>query len=62
MDEPTGNLDETTARKIQEVMLGLQRELDTSFVVVTHDTQLAHKMDRVMLMEEGVLSGVEKNT
>lgn len=55
MDEPTGNLDETTARKIQEVMLSLQQELDTSFVVVTHDTQLAHKMDRVMLMEDGRL-------
>jgi lipoprotein-releasing system ATP-binding protein len=55
MDEPTGNLDETTARKIQEVMIALQRDLGTSFVVVTHDTQLAHKMDRVMMMEAGVL-------
>jgi lipoprotein-releasing system ATP-binding protein len=60
MDEPTGNLDEATARKIQEVMMNLQRELDTSFVVVTHDTQLAHKMDRVMLMEEGILKVVER--
>ena len=58
MDEPTGNLDETTARKIQDVMLSLQRELKTGFVIVTHDTQLAHKMDRVMLMEEGELKSV----
>jgi len=55
MDEPTGNLDETTARKIQDVMLELQHQLQTSFVIVTHDTRLAHKMDRVMLMEEGEL-------
>ncbi len=59
MDEPTGNLDESTARKIQDVMLSLQQELDTSFVIVTHDTQLAYKMDRVMMMEEGVLKTVE---
>lgn len=60
MDEPTGNLDETTARKIQDVMMNLQRELKTSFVVVTHDKQLAHKMDRVMLMEEGCLKPVSE--
>ena len=55
MDEPTGNLDEGTARKIQEVMLNLQQQLHTSFVVVTHDLNLANKMDRVLLMEEGAL-------
>jgi lipoprotein-releasing system ATP-binding protein len=55
MDEPTGNLDDTTAKKIQELMLSLQQQLATSFVVVTHDTQLAHKMDRVLIMEEGGL-------
>jgi len=60
MDEPTGNLDEATAKKIQEIMLRLQSQLGTSFVVVTHDTQLAHKMDRVMLMEEGVFREVQK--
>jgi len=59
MDEPTGNLDEVTARKIQDVMLELTQQLNTSFVVVTHDLQLAHKMDRVMLMEEGVLKDVK---
>jgi len=62
MDEPTGNLDEATARKIQEVMLGLQEELNTSFVIVTHDTQLAHKMDRVMHMEEGALRVIAPKT
>ena len=36
-------------------MLNLKEKLGTSFVIVTHDTQLAHKMDRVMMMEAGVL-------
>lgn len=55
MDEPTGNLDEHTARKIQELMISLQGRLGTSFVLVTHDTRLAHSMDRVLLMESGQL-------
>ena len=55
MDEPTGNLDEATAQSIQALMLSLKTELNTSFVVVTHDLRLASKMDRVLLMEQGKL-------
>ena len=59
MDEPTGNLDEGTAGKIQELMVDLQGRLGTSFVLVTHDKRLAHTMDKVFLMELGKLKSVD---
>ena len=54
-DEPTGNLDSRTADQVHELMLELNHELNTSFVVVTHDPRFAEKMVRVVEMEDGVL-------
>ena len=55
LDEPTGNLDRHTAIEIQQLMAELNRSLRISFVVVTHDEQLANSMQRKLELKDGVL-------
>ncbi|MCG8504370.1 MAG: ABC transporter ATP-binding protein [Sphingomonadales bacterium] len=54
-DEPTGNLDEATAERVLNVFLELAQEQRVAAIVATHNTDLAKRMDRVVLLKDGQL-------
>ncbi|SMN00292.1 Lipoprotein releasing system ATP-binding protein LolD [uncultured Candidatus Thioglobus sp.] len=54
-DEPTGNLDAKNAKAIFAMMLELNQQHNTALILVTHDTNIAKKMDRSLMLEGGIL-------
>ena len=56
-DEPTGNLDSTTGAAIVDLLFALNRERATTLLLVTHDTTLAERADRVVSLRDGRIAG-----
>ena len=61
-DEPTGNLDRETGGEVVELLLTLNRELGTTLVVVTHDSELAGRATRIVHLAGGCIARIESNT
>jgi lipoprotein-releasing system ATP-binding protein len=54
-DEPTGNLDSANARDLHQLFLDLREQFDQTFLIVTHNEQLAQQSDRILHMKDGVI-------
>ncbi len=56
-DEPTGNLDEASSRKVLDEFLAIVKSHNASALIATHNRELASRMDRVVMLKDGVISG-----
>jgi putative ABC transport system ATP-binding protein len=57
-DEPTGNLDGETSKKVEQLLFDLNREVGTTLVLVTHDPELAAKTQRTIRLKDGKMTEV----
>ena len=55
-DEPTGNLDPETAEKVFDGLINLNHSIGSSLIVVTHNHDLANKLDQVVILERGTIA------
>ncbi len=54
-DEPTGNLDSANARELHQLFIDLRNKFDQTFLIVTHNEELAKMSDRILMMKDGVM-------
>jgi len=54
-DEPSGNLDSENAKELHDLFFQLREELGQTFVIVTHNRELAHSTDRELVMRDGMI-------
>lgn len=52
-DEPTGNLDSANAKELHQLFIDLRNEFDQTFLIVTHNEELAKMSDRILIMKDG---------
>lgn len=55
-DEPSGNLDSATANDLHSLFFQLRKEFDQTFVIVTHNEELAKMADRMLVMKDGLIT------
>lgn len=58
-DEPSGNLDSNNARELHELFFKLRKEFNQTFIIVTHNNELAQMSDRILHIKDGVMEGNE---
>lgn len=61
-DEPTGNLDPESTQEVSSIFLELNREHGITIIMVTHNLELAKKMDKIYLLRDGILHEYEQST
>ena len=55
-DEPTGNLDSKTGQKIGKILRNLAKKRETTAIVVTHDNRMENIADRILYLEDGMIT------
>ena len=61
-DEPTGNLDSKTSKEVMELLFQLNRKKQTTMLIVTHDSDIASRCDRVLQMDDGLIISDERSS
>jgi putative ABC transport system ATP-binding protein len=58
-DEPTGNLDSKVGQEIMNLLLGLNKDIGTTLIIITHDPRIAEQTQRVIRLKDGLLESAE---